>query len=190
MKNTTQISREALSSIYSNVCEGWQTKINNLLNEQKFSIEIEVPNSLISEAYSSADKKVQKDWLAKHLPKSKSIIDEMNSYEDACRITGTKERTLKEFEEFYGKEKGQFYYSYHRISVGIEAINEGWKADWSDDNQRKYIVWKYNENNGSGFYVDFLCGSSGSGGDLYIENYDKCKKIHDVFEKDFRIYYF
>lgn len=190
MKNTTQISREALSEIYNNVCEGWQTKINNLLNEQKFSVGIDVPNTLITEAYSGADKKVQKDWLAKHLPKPKSIIDEVNSYEDACRILGVEERTLTEFEKFFGKEKGAKQYAYHRITTGIEAINEGWKADWKNDNQRKYIVWMYNENKGFGFVDYYHCYCSSSGGDLYIETYDKCKKIYDVFLEDFKLYYF
>lgn len=187
---TQKVQRENLAEIYENVCGGWQDKINTLLNANQFSSEIEVPNDLILKAYRSADKDVQKKWLAKHLPKPKSIIDEVNSYEDACNILGIKPRTLKEFETFCGKEKAKRLYSRHKISTLYEALNEGWMPNWDNDNQRKYYIWKYNKNNGFGFAVCYDHYFSRVGSDLYGKSDEVCRKVHDILEEDIKIYLF
>lgn len=187
---TQTVSRKALGEIYPQVCSGWQTKITRILNQDQFAEEFEVSESLIKEAYSAADKPVQTKWLEKYTPKPKENWRDVTSYEKACEMIGQKPRTLKEFEEFFGKESATREFAGHKIKTGIKAVNEGYFPNFDDDNQRKYYIWKYNKNNDFGFVVYFRFDDSGIGADFYIETEEKAKFIHGIFEDDIKQYYF
>ncbi|AWW32153.1 hypothetical protein DN752_19520 [Echinicola strongylocentroti] len=121
------------------------------------------------------------------------IKDQINSYEDACKILDRKPLTLEEF-SFLPESERQSFYSLHRIRTGIEAINEGHVFDWNNWDESKYYPWwdleTYNDDPaGSGFsYGD--CASAGTcanvGARLCTRTREHCGHIAKVFFEDYR----
>ena len=116
------------------------------------------------------------------------IKDRVTSYEAACAILNIKPLSVKDF-EFLGKDKATKKFSEHRITIGIEAINEGWKANFDNESQWKYYVYFLNKSNGFSFFVLHGSGTS-CGADFYIENEEKANVIAKVFRDDFIAYFF
>ena len=70
-----------------------------------------------------------------------SIIDKINSYEDACAILGRTPLTLDQF-SFLPENQRQSTFSAHKIETTIEALKQGREFDWNDYDQRKWFpVW-------------------------------------------------
>lgn len=96
------VTREALGEIHRRVCSSWKANIEDLLREQRFNNEIEVPIHLIRQAWSDADPK-HKEWLTKNgleLPKqkvTKTVERWVNIYPDnnISAIHNTKEKADK-----------------------------------------------------------------------------------------------
>jgi uncharacterized protein YodC (DUF2158 family) len=68
---TYSVTRESLKEIYDNVCGEWQVNIRALLYNDMFSNTIEISQELLERAYKEPSSEVQKEWLAKYLPKPK-----------------------------------------------------------------------------------------------------------------------
>lgn len=68
------------------------------------------------------------------------IKDRINSYEDACAILGRKPLTLADFSALPEADQQPFF-SLHKITTAIEAINEGHVFDWNNWEERKYYAW-------------------------------------------------
>lgn len=117
------------------------------------------------------------------------IKERVTSYEAACAILGVTPLSVKDF-EFLGKEKAAKKFSEHKITTGIEAINEGWKPDFDNESQWKHYVYFRNKNNGFSFGVvcRFYCSSCGA--DFYIESEEKANVIAKIFREDFINYFF
>lgn len=66
---TRTITREALSEIYSLVCDGWKDTITGVLAKTDvFSTNVVVSEKLIKQAYQEANETTQLPWLKKYLP--------------------------------------------------------------------------------------------------------------------------
>lgn len=143
------------------------------------------------EAYKngSADiKKFFEDSYPEHF--KGDVKEKVTSYEAACKLLGVTLKTLAQFEQLFDKEDARRQFSRHKIATGIKAINDGWVADFENENQRKYYNWQYNKNNGFSFFVyvdNFGCDA---GSDLYIESEEKAKIIQKVFKDDYIIFNF
>ncbi len=77
-----------------------------------------------------------------------SIIDRINSYEDACQIKGIQPRAISDF-SFLPEEDREAQFASHQLDVMIRVVNGEKGFDYNDRNQRKhypYLVWT-----GSGF---------------------------------------
>jgi hypothetical protein len=73
--------------------------------------------------------------------KKQSITEKIKSFEDACNHLGI-ELKLPEVGGLYpDHQKGII--AFYKLSVIATALNEGWKPDWSDRNQRKWFPWWY-----------------------------------------------
>jgi hypothetical protein len=74
------------------------------------------------------------------------VTDRIKTLEDALEETW---KTMPDFsvlpEEMRKQHRALFC-----IEVITEALNEGWKPDWHDEDQRKWIPWFY-PNSSSGF---------------------------------------
>lgn len=85
----------------------------------------------------------------------------VNTVEDAFRITGSP--ATPEFLEVREDLRDYFKAQYEAIIV-VEALNEGWVPDWSDDDQEKWFPWMFHEpKSPSGFaFCDASYGYSGA----------------------------
>lgn len=85
---------------------------------------------------------------------SQKVTERIKTYEDACSelgITPIDESVLLS----NGFTKDEI--AYRKIKTITEALNEGWKPNWNDENQKKWIPWFY-PNSSSGFvFLDASC---------------------------------
>nr|DAM03148.1 MAG TPA: hypothetical protein [Caudoviricetes sp.] len=78
---------------------------------------------------------------------SQKVTERIKTYEDACRelnINPIDETTLTS----NGFTKDEIVY--RKIKTITEALNEGWQANWNDENQNKWTPYFY-PNSPSGF---------------------------------------
>lgn len=68
------------------------------------------------------------------------IQNRINSYEDACTILGRTPLTLADFSALPEADQQPFF-SLHKITTAIEAINEGHVFDWNNWGEGKYYAW-------------------------------------------------
>lgn len=145
---TQTISRKELAKIYEIVCEGWQKVISKLVLFQSGE-EIEVENELILKAYNEADS-TQKEMIKKHFKvESNKIQDRLKTWEDIVKYLGISQGFLtgliELFCRFIGKRASKEELStiaFWKIRKISEALNEGWKADFSKgNNQYKYYPY-------------------------------------------------
>jgi hypothetical protein len=81
-----------------------------------------------------------------------SIKNMVQSYEDACKVLGI--QPITDFGDSTPDEV-----AYKKLKTVINALNEGWEADYNDGNQRKWIPWFYVSPSGFAF-GDAYCGYS------------------------------
>ena len=88
---------------------------------------------------------------------SHKVTDRIKTYKDACTelgITPIDENVLLN----NGFTKDEI--AYRKIKTITEALNEGWKPNWNDENQKKWIPWFYpNSSSGFVFYDTCYCYS-------------------------------
>ena len=82
------------------------------------------------------------------------ILDKPNisSFTDACNILGLHEPDLIKPDYDYKHE------ALTKLTVIIEALNDGWKPDLTDRNQKKWYNWFHMEN-GEFMFYDTNCTS-------------------------------
>ncbi len=100
------------------------------------------------------------------MKKEKTITEKVTSYAAACKLIGRDPKKLPEFKNL-SKEESDYFMAEHTLIVITEALNEGWKPDWSSSDY-KYSVWKgidadAKRPNGFGFYfATYRCNDSSS----------------------------
>ncbi|MEI7829341.1 MAG: hypothetical protein WCI31_06210 [Prolixibacteraceae bacterium] len=78
------------------------------------------------------------------------------------------------------------------VMLIIYVINNGWLADFKNQNQRKYRLYFWVRSDGSGFsdsFYDYVCACTDAGSRLYIESEEKARHILKHFEKEFENYH-
>lgn len=83
------------------------------------------------------------------------ITDKIKSFEDAMAATGRP--TVPAFADV-PEDMREYFQAHYKMAVIAESLNEGWKADWNDFDQRKYLPW-----------FDYTMASSGFA--FYATNY-------------------
>jgi len=69
---------------------------------------------------------------------SKKVTDIIKSFEDAQKMT--KRPDVPEFSDA-PEDMRDYFKAHYKISVIAEALNEGWKPDWNDHDQRKWFPY-------------------------------------------------
>lgn len=179
MSNTQVIKRKNLQKIYGRVCEGWQKEITNLILFQSGD-NIEVSEELILRAFSQASNS-QKVLIEKFfkIKDSSEAFDKIKDYKSFCKHFNIKELTIKDFEQFGDQAKRMF--AFHKIKNFETYFNDGWKANWKDNNEQKWYPYYQGS---SGLLV--LVGSSCDC--YYLESeagFYKTKAISDFVGKTF-----
>lgn len=78
-----------------------------------------------------------------------NITEKVLTLEDAYDVLGIdSEDSEKEFFEKHAKSIA----AYRKLIVITEALNEGWKPNWDDDNEPKYYPWFYFDQPGFRLY--------------------------------------
>lgn len=96
------------------------------------------------------------------MSKDQNIQDQVKSFEDACKVLGIS-TALPEVGMLPEKHQKAIVAHYKLITI-CEALNEGWKPNWNDWDEYKYIPWpevKASADKPSGFgFSDSYCGST------------------------------
>lgn len=82
---------------------------------------------------------------------SLKVTERIKSYLDACQELGV-EPISESVLTSNGFTKDEI--AYRKIKTITEALNEGWKPNWNDENQKKWIPWFY-PNSSSGFVFGY-----------------------------------
>jgi hypothetical protein len=69
---------------------------------------------------------------------SEKVTDRVKTYEDAVEATG---RTNTPDFSNVPEDLRKYFEGQYQMVVIAEALNEGWKPDWDDANQMKWIPW-------------------------------------------------
>ena len=118
---------------------------------------------------------------------------DIKSFSDACKALGISEEKLPEVSMLPVKHQKSITAFYKLVTI-IEAINNGWTPDWSNENQWKYYAWfgvKATKKNpsGSGFSLsDYNSSaySAGVGSRLCVDSSEKAlylgKQFADLYK--------
>ncbi|MDV3882949.1 hypothetical protein CMU04_06410 [Elizabethkingia anophelis] len=68
-----------------------------------------------------------------------NITEKVKSFEDACSILEI-ENNLPDVTMLPEKHKKSII-AHYKLTIIIEALNEGWTPDWSNWDERKYYPW-------------------------------------------------
>lgn len=80
------------------------------------------------------------------------ITERVKSFEDACKVLGMSKIELGTSGL---NEDEDSIVAYAKLVIIARALNEGWKPDWSNSNQYKYIPW-FKHNAASGVGLSFI----------------------------------
>lgn len=84
----------------------------------------------------------------------KDITKRVKTYADACAVLGIEPINEEVFTKL-GFTKDEI--AYRKLKTVIEALNEGWRPDWSNRNEYKYWNWFVYSTSSAGFgYADTL----------------------------------
>ncbi|SFL09642.1 hypothetical protein SAMN05216357_112108 [Porphyromonadaceae bacterium KH3CP3RA] len=92
----------------------------------------------------------------------KDVTERVKTFEDALRETGRP--SVPEFSDV-PEDLRDYFKAQYKMVVIAEALNEGWKADWSDGSQKKWYPWFYVSSSGFAFYDACYCYSHPAAGD-------------------------
>lgn len=70
----------------------------------------------------------------------KDIRERIKTYEDACEYEGIKPLQLSDFDHLPVQDRAYHYHDHRKVIIK-RALNEGWVADHSNPNQKKFYVW-------------------------------------------------
>ena len=98
------------------------------------------------------------------------ITERVKTYEDACKELGRQPYNEDQLMKL-GLTKNDI--AYQKMVVIVEALNEGWKPDWNDSNERKCFPWFWMSP--SSFAFDASCcgcgfADAGSGSRLKLKS--------------------
>lgn len=119
------------------------------------------------------------------------MYTEIKTFEDACNKLGILAITpdLSSFPDEY-KES---VYSHYKLMIIAAAINDGWKPDWSNDDQPKYYPWFDMSSSASGSFScygsDVWYSVSGVGSRLCFETREKAKYAGEQFKDLYEAYF-
>ncbi|MDV3537941.1 hypothetical protein CMU94_02240 [Elizabethkingia anophelis] len=88
------------------------------------------------------------------------ITEKVKSFEDACQLLGI-EPNVPEV-SMLPENHQKSIVAHFKLIIIVEALNEGWKPDWSNWNERKYYPW-FEMSDSSG---RFSFGGSGNRGSI------------------------
>lgn len=148
---TQKISKKNLKEIYSNVCEGWQKKLTEILlwSEGK---EVELENSMIEQGYKEANpeqKKLIEKYFTINTPKK--MIDKVKTFQDILDLAGVEESDILPWKGSKLTKNQKSQNALAKIQLICDVYNEGMEFDFK--NSRQYKYYPYFEKNTQGCVI-------------------------------------
>lgn len=118
---------------------------------------------------------------------TQSITERVKTFEDACEILGLDDVQIgvKGLDE-----DTKSIEAYAKLTIIARALNEGWKPDWSDHSQYKYVAW-FTHKSGLGLSYhdcDFWGSCTGVGSRLCFKSRELAEYAGKQFEDIYRDY--
>lgn len=71
-----------------------------------------------------------------------TVMGRIKTLQDAKEELGDENELVKEYDTIYGMDQpSKDLLSYMRLRIIVDALNEGWKPDFTDRKQNKYWPW-------------------------------------------------
>ena len=115
----------------------------------------------------------------------------IKTFEDACkanRIT----TMLPDLSLLMDADLRKPIVAAYKLMVIYKAINNGWRPDWSDDDQKKWFPWFGVLSSGSGFSSSHSlchCTVTNVGSRLCTDSSEKARYIAEQFEAEYVDYF-
>jgi len=130
------------------------------------TLKIQIPDGFVIDGFDKASGEVR------FKEKPKDVTERIKSIEDAIRELGESDedvitlRTLLDVIDPCGH-----LVNYQSAIVIAKALNEGWKPNWNNSDEYKYVIWFEMGSSGFRFYVcDFWVTSSDVGSRLCFKS--------------------
>jgi len=135
--------------------------------------ELKVKKSNAIKAWEDADSKgrtLLENLYGKEIFKSDNVMERIKTFEDALEETGRP--NVPEFSDV-PEEIRAYFIAQYKMSVIVEALNEGWKPNWDNSSEKKWRSWFTMSPSAFAFdvshYVDTNAGA-GSGSRLCLKS--------------------
>jgi len=115
----------------------------------------------------------------------------IKTFEDACkanRIT----TMLPDLSLLMDADLRKPIVAAYKLMVIYKAINNSWRPDWSDDDQKKWFPWFGFLSSGSGFSFSdsgYFCTHATVGSRLCTDSSEKARYIAEQFEAEYVDYF-
>ena len=116
-----------------------------------------------------------------------NITEKVKSFEDAQKLIGRPD--VPDFSNV-PEDMREYFENQYKIIVIAEALNESWKADYNDGNQRKWFPWFYTSSSGFAFdgtYCHFSAPDAGNSVRLCFKSDELAtyagEQFKDIWEK-------
>ena len=121
-----------------------------------------------------------------------NITDKVKSFEDACQLLGI-EPNVPEVSMLPENHKKAIV-AHYKLVIIAEAVNEGWKPNWDNWDERKYYPWFDLEgsSSGAGFSYDVYDGwrtVSSVGSRLCFKTWELAEYIGKTFIDLYKDYF-
>lgn len=118
---------------------------------------------------------------------TQSITERVKTFEDACEVLGLDDVQIgvKGLDE-----DTKSIEAYAKLTIIARALNEGWKPDWSNTNESKYVPWfKHKSGLGLSYFVCVLWSShTNVGSRLCFKSRELAEYAGKQFEDIYRDY--
>ena len=121
------------------------------------------------------------------------ITEKIKTFEDACEALGIKSEDFKITYPENVSHHGKAFAAHMKLVIIAEALNEGWKPNWSDWDEYKYYPWfRMGSPSGVGFSClgcgrDFTASDVGSR--LCFKSRELAKYAGNQFEELYKEYF-
>ncbi len=152
--------------------------------------ELQIEESTARKIYKSASPEI-KTLLEDNFGKaffSDKITDRIKTFEDACKATGVSIMNFNLRNAVAGLDEDEI--AYQKIKIIAEALNEGWKPDYSNSSEYKYYPW-FKFKAGLGFsrsHYDDSRAYSGVGSRLVFKSSELAVYAGTQFEAEYQAY--
>lgn len=120
-------------------------------------------------------------------------MDKIKTFEDACKKLGINTEEIKLAYPEQINHHAKALVAHVKLVIIIEALNDGWKPDWTNGNWDKYYPWfVMGGSSGVGFSshdYDRWVSGSGVGSRLALKSRELAKYAGTQFEELYKEYF-